>query len=230
MTLPAVLSEPVLVYITVAIRAASVGNSPENLRLRSIPGYSPVAFGAFHRLVFSQKPEIRVVVVESGSRAEFVNAMAGGTICTQRPLVKVFMAVRALLPESQVGIGPFPELPVPNEFFFMTLAAIDPAMGPLKLIPSQGVIELFFIEADHLKIPAVVVVVTRGTFFSFHFGRNMIAFVSIDPGCNLLVAVQALFVGDLLSQHMTFNAIGHSFQVCMGLRKIPRTQLGKEWC
>lgn len=78
-------------------------------------------------------------------------------------------------------------------------------------------IELLLIKADHLKIPAVVVVVARGALLSFHFGRNMIAFVGIDPGCNLLVAVQALLVGDLLPQHMTFNAIGHSFQVCMGL-------------
>ena len=77
-------------------------------------------------------------------------------------------------------------------------------------------IELLLIKADHLKIPAVVVVVARGALLSFHFGRNMIAFVGIDPGCNLLVALQALFVGYLLSQDVTFDAVGHSLQVCMG--------------
>jgi len=56
----------------------------------------------------------------------------------------------------------------------------------------------------------------------------MIAFVGFDPGCNLLVAVQALLVGDLLTQDVTFNAIGHPLQVCVGLCQVPRTQLGKE--
>ena len=137
MALRAVLSEPVLVYIPVAIHAAFVGNSPEDPGLRSIPEYSPVAFGTIHSLVFSQKPEIGGVVIESGCRAEFVDAMAGRTILTQRPLVEVVMAVRTPLPESQVGIGPFPELPVPDEFFFMALAAVDPAMGSQKLISCQ---------------------------------------------------------------------------------------------
>jgi len=73
--------------------------------------------------------------------------------------MKIVMAVRTLLPESQVGIGPFPELTVRDEFFFMTLAAIDPTMGALKCIACQGVIELLFIEPDQLKIPSVMVVV-----------------------------------------------------------------------
>jgi len=80
MALSAVLPELVLMHVPVAIHATLVGDSPEDLGLRSIPGYSPVAFGAFHRLVFSQQPETGIVVVESGCRPEFVEAMAGGTI------------------------------------------------------------------------------------------------------------------------------------------------------
>ena len=137
MAFRAVLPEPVLVHIPVAFHTAFVGNSPEDLGLRSIPDYSPVAFGAFHLLMFSQQFEVGPVVVESGCRAEFIETMTGGTICTQRPLVVVVVAVRTLLPESQVGIGPIPELPVTDEFFFMTLAAIDPAMRSLKCIPRQ---------------------------------------------------------------------------------------------
>jgi hypothetical protein len=80
MALTAVLPEPVLVHVVVAIHTALVGNSPENPGLRSIPGYSPVTFGAFYCLVFSQQPEIGPVVVESGCRSKFFETMAGGTI------------------------------------------------------------------------------------------------------------------------------------------------------
>jgi hypothetical protein len=51
----------------------------------------------------------------------------------------------------------------------------------------------------------------------------MIAFVGFDPGCNLLVAVQALLVGDLLTQDVAFDAVGHPLQVCVGLCQRPRT-------
>jgi len=76
MALSAVLPELVLMHVPVAIPATLVGNSPEDLGLLSIPGHSPVAFGTFHRLVFSQQPETGIVVVESGCRPEFVEAMA----------------------------------------------------------------------------------------------------------------------------------------------------------
>jgi len=51
----------------------------------------------------------------------------------------------------------------------------------------------------------------------------MIAHVVIDPGCNLLVAVQTLLVGNLLPQDMAFDAVGHPLQVCMGFCQVPRT-------
>jgi len=159
MALGAILSETALVHVPVAIHAAFMANPPENLDLLSISGCIPVAFGTIHCLVFSKKPEFGVVVVESGCRTEFVIAMAGGAISTQRPLVKVVMAVRTLLSEPQESSRPFPELPVTNELFFMALAAINPAVGSLKRIPCQGVIEVLLVESDQLKIPAMVVVV-----------------------------------------------------------------------
>jgi hypothetical protein len=45
----------------------------------------------------------------------------------------------------------------------------------------------------------------------------MITPVGIDPGCDLFVAVQAFFIGDLFTQDMTFHTVGHAFEVCMGL-------------
>ena len=56
----------------------------------------------------------------------------------------------------------------------------------------------------------------------------MITPVGIDPGSNLLVAIQALFIGDLFAQDMAFHAVGHPFEVRMGFCKIPRAQLCKK--
>jgi len=223
MALDAVLSEPVLMHVPVATHTAFMGNPPEHLDLLSIHGCIPVAFGTIHCLVFSKKPETGVTVVEPGCRTEFVVTMAGGALRTQRPLVEIVMAIRTLLSEPQESTCPFPEIPVPDEFFFMALAAINPAVGSLKRIPCQGVIKLLLVESDQLKIPAVVVVVARSTFLAFDFGRNMIAHVVIDPGCNLLMAVQALLVGNLFPQDVAFDAVGHPFQVGMGFCKVPRT-------
>jgi hypothetical protein len=86
-------------------------------------------------------------------------------------------------------------------------------VGPLKNISSQAVIELVPIEADHLKIPAVMVIVTGGTLLSLYLGRNMITPVSFDQGCDFLMAFQTFLIGDLFSKDMAFDAVGHSFQV-----------------
>jgi len=56
----------------------------------------------------------------------------------------------------------------------------------------------------------------------------MVSPFGIDPGGNLLVAIQALFVGDLFSQDMTFHTVGHPFEVRMGFCQIPRAQLCKK--
>ena len=97
----------------------------------------------------------------------------------------------------------------------MAILAIDPVVGPLKRISCHGVVELVPVEADHFKITAVVIIMTGGTFLSFHLGRNMITPVGIDPGSNLLVAIQAFFIGDLFTQDMAFHAVGHPFEVRM---------------
>jgi hypothetical protein len=41
----------------------------------------------------------------------------------------------------------------------VALAAVDPSMGARELISRQPVIELVLIEADHLELSAMVVVV-----------------------------------------------------------------------
>lgn len=110
----------------------------------------------------------------------------------------------------------------------MTILAIDPVVGPLKRISCHGVVELVPVEADHFKITAVVIIMTGGTFFSFYLGGNMIAPVGTDPGCNLLVAIQTFFIGDLFTQNMAFHAVGHPFEVRMCLCQISRAQLCKK--
>jgi len=40
----------------------------------------------------------------------------------------------------------------------MTIVAIDTVVCPLKFIPSHGVVELVAVEADHLEIAAMVII------------------------------------------------------------------------
>lgn len=221
----AVLSELVLVNIPVAVHAAFMCNAPEYLDFHSIPAPSRVAFGTIHCLVLAKQPEAGVVVVESRRRPEFVETMAGCAVRTEVPLVNVRVTIGTPLSESQVGAGTFPQLPVHDTFFFMTLAAIDAVMFPLKRVSCQRVVELLRIKAYHLKITAVMIIMAGGTFFSLHLERYMVTPVGIDPGCNLLVAVQAFFIGDLFAQDVTFHAVGYSFKMCMGLCQISRAQL-----
>ena len=107
MALRAVLSELVLVHIPVAVHATFMRNPPEYLCFNSIPAPGRMAFGTCHILVFAKQPETGVVVPEPGCRAEFVETMAGSTILTQVPLVKVCVTIHALLSQSQVGAGTF---------------------------------------------------------------------------------------------------------------------------
>ena len=104
----AILSELVLVHIPVAIRAASMRYALENPGFTSIPASGRMTFGTIHFLVFAKQPEAGVIMVEPGCRAEFVEPMAGSTIRTQIPQVKIRVTIRTLLAESQVGTGSFP--------------------------------------------------------------------------------------------------------------------------
>jgi hypothetical protein len=167
--------------------------------------------------MFSQQPEGGIVMAKSGSRFELFIIMTGNTVHPQGSLVSIFVAVLAFQPQSKVGVISFTQFRIPDEFLFMTLAAIYPAMGPLKGVSCERVIEKVFIETDHFKFPSMVVIVARCTLLRFHFRGNVIPPVFIDPRSDLFVAIKALFVGNLFSQNMAFDTIGHPLQMCMGL-------------
>jgi hypothetical protein len=107
----------------------------------------------------------------------------------------------------------------------VALAAFDACVFSLQHVSCQGVIELVPVKADHLKIPAMMVIMTGGTLFSLYFRRSMITPVFSGQGCNFLVAIQAFLIGDLFSQYMAFDAVGHPFQMGMGPGKVPGTEL-----
>lgn len=155
-------------------------------------------------------------MTEARGRPEPLVAVTGSAVHTQGSPVDVIVTVCTLPAEAQVSSRTFPELLVGDEFFLMAPATIDPSMGPLEVIARLGVIELRLIETDHLEVPSVVIVVAGSTFLSFHICRYVVAPGSPDPGVDLFMTVQALLVGDLLSQHMALYAVRHSFQVCVG--------------
>lgn len=107
MTFCAVLSEPVFVYVPVAIYAALMCYPPEHLGFLSVSARCRVTFGTRHCPVFTPQPEGGVVMAESRCRTESVESMAGNTVGTQGFLVVVLMACRARSSESQVGAGAF---------------------------------------------------------------------------------------------------------------------------
>lgn len=228
MAFGAVLSEAILMHVPVTVCTTCVGNGFEKPGFLSIPGDGPVAKAAIDALVLSQQPETGIIMVESGCGPETLIPVAIGAVQSQEPLVVIVVAVHALLPESQVGALPIPEFLVPYVLFFVALAAIDPSMGSLKCIPREPVVELVPVKTDHLEIAAMVVVMAGGTLLVFYIGGDMITPVAINPRSNLPVAVQAFFVGYLLSQDMAFDAVGHPFQVGVGLCQVPRTKLGEQ--
>lgn len=103
MAFGAILPEPVLMHVPVAVGAVIMGNPPVLADFRSVSGGGPVALGAIHRLVLTQQGECSIVMVEPGSRTEPVVSVAGGTTGSQGSLVGIFMAAGACLPESQIG-------------------------------------------------------------------------------------------------------------------------------
>lgn len=109
----------------------------------------------------------------------------------------------------------------------MTILAGFFSMCTFQLIACQLVIELFRIEPDDFKSAAMMFVVAHATVFTLDFGRNMITFLSGDPGFKFGMTFQAFVIGYLLTQDMTLCAVLHPFQVSMIFGKVTWRYLGR---
>jgi len=227
MAFDAVLPEPVLMHIPVAVCTAAVVHSPEYLEFIPVEGFGFVASDALYLPVLSFQREGRIVVIEPGCGAELTEIVTGGAFHTQCPLVVIGVTGEAFLFQPQVGAGPVLQFFIRDEFFLMAPAAVDLSVLSLQAVPGEPVIEAILLEPDHLEFPSVMVVVAGSTFIAFHIGGGMIPPSGFDPGIDLRVAGEALLVRHLLPEYVAFSAVGHPLQVFMGFGQIARRELGR---
>lgn len=68
-------------------------------------------------------------------------------------------------------------------------------------------VELLCIEADHLKIFAMMIIMAFNALFSTHTGRSMIPPVFINSDSNIQVTIQTLLIGHFVAEYMAFGTI-----------------------
>ena len=184
-----------------------------------------MAFRALHIPVLADEGEVGFSVVEIAGRGEFFGGMAFCAVVRQGSLVVILVALQALLAEPQEGFFVFLEFAVVDKISSVALTAIDPFMLTGKFVARLIVVKILLVEADQVKIPAVVVAVAGGALFTFYFRGNVVAFPLVDPVFQGGMAAQAFVVRHLFSQHMALGAIRHSFQFGMRRSQITGRQL-----
>lgn len=83
---------------------------------------------------------------------------------------------------------------IPDESLFMAITAILFTMGPLELVSRKVMIKILLFKTDDIKCPPMMVIVTTDTRFACDGRRGMITLSCINPGFNLTMAGQALFI------------------------------------
>lgn len=93
-------------------------------------------------------------------------------------------------------------------------------------------VEIRFIKARHIEIPAIVFAVAFETAFAPGLRRSMIALPPAEQALYFRMAIQAFFIGYLLSQRVALRTIGYSFQAGMrtgqGAGRKLRVQSGRK--
>jgi hypothetical protein len=117
------------------------------------------------------------------------------------------MAGEALLFQSHIGAGSFPDTGIGYEITFMAGFAVDFRMGSLQGIARKRMIKLICIKADHLEFHPVVVTVTRCAIFALHLGRGMVTPVPGDPCFYGLVTIETFLTGYLFPENMALGAV-----------------------
>lgn len=110
------------------------------------------------------------------------------------------------------------------------MPAIDGFMRPCQLEARQVVVEFVFIKPYDIEVAAVVVAVANETIFPFDLFGCVVTGAAIQPGFDLLMAIQAFFVGDFIAQDVAFCTIEYTFQMGMRLRQLARRNLSLHLC
>lgn len=211
---------PQVVLVNIGVAAVTVGElqAGKNLKFPSISDLFPVAFDALHFPVFAPESKICGAVVEFAGRRKGVSGVAAGTIVRQGILVVILMAGGTIPAQAQIGAFSFLQLRLTDQIGNVALPAIYSSVRPRQLITRQAVVEIVLIEARHIEVPPVVFAVTFRTVLAPHLTGSMVSLTAVDVALDLLMAVQALIIGNLLPQSMALGAVGYSFQLGMRAR------------
>ncbi len=99
----------------------------------------------------------------------------------------------------------------------MAFTAFNDSMLTLKFIPGKVVVELLFIKSNHIKFSAMMFAVTCETIFTGYAWIGMVSFFLTYKRLDFFVTLQALDVGDFLSQIMALRTIAHAFEFGVGI-------------
>lgn len=190
------------------------------LEVLSIAGFYFMALPAVHRFVLAHKGVVRIVVVKIFGWRKCLRGVAVGAFWPQCFLVIIFVAVDTGRTEAEVGFLPFFQITVINKIGDMALAAVDFSMRSGEVISRQAVVEIIFIEAHHIELSPVVVAVAGGAVFPPHFTGSVEARTVVDAGLYFGMAGEAFLVRDFISNFVALGAIGHAFEVGMGLGQV----------
>lgn len=224
----AIRAQVVLMDIRMATVAIGGLQPGKNLKFLSVPGFFPVALDARHFPVFAHKGEARLAVVEFAGRRKSLGDVAARAIVRQRFLMVILMAGSTLPAQAQKGLLPFFQGRLIDKVGDVALAAIHAAVRPRQFITGQVVVEISFVKAHHVEIPAVMLAVALGAVPASYFPRGMVACLTADEALYFFMAGQAFIIGHFLAQRMALRTIGYPFQVGMRAGQGPGRQLGMQ--
>lgn len=224
-------ASPQVVLVNIGVAAVTVGKlqAGKNLKFPSVPDLFLVAFDALYFPVFAPEGKISSTVVEFAGRRKGVGDVAAATIVRQGILMVILMAGGAILAQAQKGPFSFLQLRLIDEIGKVALPAIYPAVRPRQLIPRQAVVKIILIEAHHIEVPPVVFAMAFGTVLAPYLTGSVVPLTAADQALDLLMAVQALVIGDLLPQGMALGAVSYSFQLGMRARQGAGRKLGPQF-
>jgi hypothetical protein len=132
MTLPAVLTKLVLMYISVATGEIIEWNSGKYLEVLPVPGFHPVTFYALGLGMFPYQLVPRIRMIEMYCRLKGFRTMTAGTVCPESLLVIISMTTETGSSKTQVGILLGLRLGIINKLGFVTVLAELFTMGTFQ--------------------------------------------------------------------------------------------------
>ncbi|KAA3625444.1 MAG: hypothetical protein DWQ02_21785 [Bacteroidetes bacterium] len=139
----------------------------------------------------------------------------------------IIVAGKAFIVQSQKCSLAFFDVPVMDIIRCMAVTAVYHFVLALEFITCSTMVEIIFIEADHIKFTTVMVAMTFETILTANFPVRVKTSVLVYQGFDFFMAIEAFGVGHLVSQFMAQGAITHPFQISVCLGKVTGGNLSR---